>query len=175
MRISDFTMSLQELVSATNRNPLANQCSPDRYSPSQADVKVYQATKKEPPVEKYPHAYRWFKHMASFEHEFSALPGDPSKDYTAYGPESSDLTVNPAKAADDDDDDEDLFGSEEEDEETVRVREERLAEYKKKKEGKTKPAAKSMVTLDVKPWGMFTRAHIHPSTPLTLLQMTRPV
>lgn len=27
-----------------------------------------------------------------------------------------------------------------------------MAEYKKKKEGKTKPAAKSMVTLDVKPW-----------------------
>jgi elongation factor 1-beta len=28
-----------------------------------------------------------------------------------------------------------------------------LAEYRKKKEGKTKPAAKSIVTLDVKPWG----------------------
>jgi len=50
-----------------------------------------------------------------------------------------------------------LFGSddEEEDAEAVRVREERLAEYKKKKEGKTKPAAKSLVTMDVKPWGMF--------------------
>ena len=35
----------------------------------------------------------------------------------------------------------------------MRVREERLAEYRKKKEGKTKPAAKSIVTLDVKPWG----------------------
>lgn len=27
-----------------------------------------------------------------------------------------------------------------------------MADYKKKKEGKAKPAAKSMVTLDVKPW-----------------------
>ena len=31
-------------------------------------------------------------------------------------------------------------------------REKRLADYRKKKEGKTKPAAKSIVTLDVKPW-----------------------
>ena len=67
--------------------------------------------------------------------------------------------MNPAKAPEkaEDDDDVDLFGSddEEEDAEAARVREERLAEYKKKKEGKTKPAAKSIVTLDVKPWGMF--------------------
>lgn len=129
------------------------------YSPSQADVKVYQATKKAPDVAKYPHAYRWYKHISSFEPEFSALPGDPSKEYTAYGPEATEVAVNPAKApAADEDDDDDLFGSdeEEEDEETVRIREQRLAEYKKKKEGKTKPAAKSLVTLDVKPWGTFS-------------------
>jgi elongation factor 1-beta len=75
------------------------------------------------------------------------------------------LTVNPAKAPEkkeeakggDDDDDVDLFGSddEEEDAEAARVREERLAEYAKKKAGKTKPAAKSIVTLDVKPWGTY--------------------
>ena len=86
------------------------------------------------------------------------MPGDPSKSHTAYGPESSEVTVNTAKApADkkgDDNDEVDLFASDdEEDAEAERVREERLAEYKKKKEGKTKPAAKSIVTLDVKPWG----------------------
>ena len=40
------------------------------------------------------------------------------------------------------------------------MKEANLAAYKKKKEGKVKPAAKSMVTLDVKPWGwsnIFTR------------------
>lgn len=50
----------------------------------------------------------------------------------------------------------DLFGSdedEEEDPEVVKEREARLAEYKKKKEAKAKPAAKSLVTLEVKPWG----------------------
>jgi elongation factor 1-beta len=119
------------------------------YSPSQADVKCFQAFKAKPDeklIAKYPNVYRWYKHIATFESDFSSLPGDPSKSYTAYGPESAELTVNPAKApADDDDDDVDLFGSddEEEDAEAARIREERLAEYNKKKAGKTKPAAKA--------------------------------
>lgn len=52
----------------------------------------------------------------------------------------------------------DLFGSdddEEEDPEVVKEREARLAEYKQKKAAKPKPAAKSLVTLEVKPWGKF--------------------
>lgn len=108
-----------------------------------------------PDAAKFPHAARWYKHIATFEAEFATLPGDASKPVTEYGPEAAELAVNPAKAAEEEDDDVDLFGSddEEEDPEAVRVREERLAEYKKKKEGKTKPAAKSIVTLDVKPWG----------------------
>lgn len=127
------------------------------YAPSQADVTSYKATKESPCAEKYPYAHRWYKHISSFESEFSSLSGDPSKSHTAYGPESSEVTVNPAKVpADkkgDGDDEVDLFASDdEEDAEAERVREERLAEYKKKKEGKTKPAAKSIVTLDVKPW-----------------------
>ena len=137
--------------------------SPRSYGPSQADVKSFQAFKEPPKVEEYPHAYRWYKHIATFEPEFSSLPGDPSKAYTAYGPESSELPVNPAKAPEKkeeaavDDDDVDLFGSddEEEDAEAARIREERLKEYAAKKAGKTKPAAKSIVTLDVKPWGKF--------------------
>jgi elongation factor 1-beta len=128
------------------------------YTPSQADVKCFQQLKSTPAVEKYPYAYRWYTHIASFESEFSSLPGDPTKEHTAYGPESAELTLNPAKAPEkaeeEEDEDVDLFGSddEEEDAEAARIREERLAEYKKKKEGKTKPAAKSIVTLDVKPW-----------------------
>ncbi|QIX01405.1 hypothetical protein AMS68_006922 [Peltaster fructicola] len=128
------------------------------YNPSQADVKCYQALTTPPPVEKFPHAFRWYRHIASFESEFSSLPGDASKDISAYGPEAGSIAINPAKAPakaeEADDDDVDLFGSddEEEDAEAARIREERLAEYKKKKEGKVKPAAKSIVTLDVKPW-----------------------
>jgi len=125
-------------------------------APTQADVKCYQALSAKPDAKKFPYAARWHKHIATFESEFSSLAGDPSKAHTAYGPDASEVTLNPAKApaADDDDDDVDLFGSddEEEDPEAARVREERLAEYNAKKAGKTKPAAKSIVTLDVKPW-----------------------
>lgn len=113
----------------------------------------FKATTKVPAVERFPHAYRWYNHIKSYESEFSSLPGDPSKAFTTYGPEAVAVTQNP-KDAPADDDDVDLFGSdeEEEDAEVVAERERRLAEYKKKKEGKTKPAAKSIVTMDVKPW-----------------------
>ncbi|KAI9644651.1 Translation elongation factor 1 beta [Ciborinia camelliae] len=127
------------------------------YSPSQADVAVFKAQQSAPDAAKFPHAARWYKHINSWTEDFATLPGDASKEYTTYGPEKTEATLNPAKApaAEEEDDDEvDLFGSddEEEDAEAARIRDERLAEYKKKKEGKTKPAAKSVVTMDVKPW-----------------------
>jgi elongation factor 1-beta len=119
-------------------------------------VVTFKAIKTPPPVELYPHAYRWYTHIKSYESDFSTLPGDPSKPFTTYGPEQVAVASNPKDAPEkeDEEDDVDLFGSdeEEEDPEVVAEREKRLAEYKKKKEGKTKPAAKSMVTLDVKPW-----------------------
>ncbi|KAI0176215.1 hypothetical protein GGR52DRAFT_571182 [Hypoxylon sp. FL1284] len=126
------------------------------YAPSQADVAVFKALKSAPAADKYPHAARWYKHIASFEDEFATLPGDASKPYTVYGPDEAAVTLNPAKAPAEaaDDDDVDLFGSddEEEDAEAVRIREERLAAYKAKKEAKPKVTAKSLVTMDVKPW-----------------------
>jgi elongation factor 1-beta len=131
------------------------------YNASQADVAAFKALSSAPDATKYPNAARWYKHIASYEDEFSTLSGDASKPYTAYGPEVAEVTLNPAKApakAEEEDEDVDLFGSddEEEDAEAVRIREERLAEYRKKKEGKVKPAAKSIVTMDIKPWGMST-------------------
>lgn len=147
------------------------------YTASQADVAVFKAVSSAPDAAKYPHAARWYKHIASFESEFATLSGDASKPYTVYGPDASEVTLNPAKApaaAEEDDEDVDLFGSddEEEDAEAARVREERLAEYRKKKEGKTKPAAKSVVTMDVKPWGMlispcFGRGPLYSHVPLS--------
>ena len=72
-------------------------------------MKVFQQLKTPPAPEKYPYAWRWWNHILTFESEFSSLPGDPTKEYTAYGPESAELTLNPAKApetaaAEDDDD-----------------------------------------------------------------------
>ena len=118
-------------------------------------MKVFQAIKTSPAVEKYPYAYRWYKHIATFESDFSSLSGDPSKPFTAYGPDASTLPINTKAPNKDDDDDVDLFGSDdEEDEEAEKLKAQRLEEYRKKKEGKVKPAAKSIVTLEVKPWGM---------------------
>ena len=73
------------------------------------------------------------------------------------------MTLNPkdapAAAADDEEEEEDLFGSDEsEDEEAKKVKEANLAAYRKKKEGKAKPAAKSLVTMDVKPWGTWSHS-----------------
>lgn len=139
--------------------PVANRV-PSRYSPSQADVACFKALKAAPAADKFPNAARWYKHVASYEDEFPTFAGDASKPYTVYGPDAAEVTLNPAKApaAEEDDDDVDLFGSdddEEEDAEAAKLREERLAEYRKKKEGKSKPAAKSIVTMDIKPWGMY--------------------
>ncbi|KAI0846835.1 putative elongation factor 1-beta [Daldinia vernicosa] len=125
------------------------------YAPSQADVAVFKAITSAPESDKYPHAARWYKHIATFEDEFPTLPGDASKPYTVYGPEEVAATLNPAKApAAEEEEDVDLFGSddEEEDAEAVRIREERLAAYREKKAAKPKTIAKSVVTLDVKPW-----------------------
>lgn len=94
---------------------------------------------------------RWHKHIATFEPEFSTLPGDANKPFTAYGPEAKPAAAPAAQG----DDDEDLFGSdsEEEDPSVVAERNKRLDEYKKKKESKPQAPAKSFVTMDVKPWG----------------------
>ncbi len=127
------------------------------YNASQADVACFKALKSAPDAEKYPNAARWYQHIATYEDEFSSLSGDATKPYTVYGPTEAEVTLNPAKApaAAEEDDDVDLFGSddEEEDAEAVRIREERLAAYREKKAAKPKIAAKSIVTMDVKPWG----------------------
>jgi elongation factor 1-beta len=117
---------------------------------------TFKAFSGAPDAEKYPHVARWYKHIASYEPEFSTLPGDPSKAFTTYGPESTEMPTNP-KDKPADDDDMDLFGSDEEEEnpEVAKQREANLEAYKKKKENKPKGIAKSLVSLEVKPWGMY--------------------
>lgn len=112
--------------------------------PSQADVAVFKEVTSGPYA--FTNVARWYAHIASFKHD--ELPGDKSKAASAYGAGAA------APAAAEDDDDVDLFGSddEEKDEEAERVKAERLAEYQKKKAAKPKPVAKSLVTLEVKPW-----------------------
>ncbi|RAO66849.1 uncharacterized protein BHQ10_002861 [Talaromyces amestolkiae] len=124
------------------------------FTPTQADVSVFKVVTTAPDPAKYPHAARWYKHIASYESEFATLPGDPLKPYTTYGPDIIEDKTAATTSGDNDEEEEDLFGSdeEEEDPEAIRLREERLAAYKEKKAAKPQPSAKSIVTLEVKPW-----------------------
>lgn len=101
-------------------------------------MSVYQAFQKA-----YPDFARWFNHIASFTEEFETLPAGKAPAATAAAAEE-----------DEDDDEVDLFGSDDEvDEEAEKLKQQRLADYAAKKAAKgPKPAAKSIVTLDVKPW-----------------------
>ncbi|GAA5858074.1 hypothetical protein JCM8547_005642 [Rhodosporidiobolus lusitaniae] len=119
------------------------------YTPSQADVAVFKAIPSAPNSTKYANLARWYTHIESYSAEYDNLPGDASKTYEAYGPS----TPATAPAAAEDEDDLDLFGSdEEEDAEAERIKAERVAAYQAKKANKRKTIAKSLVTLDVKPW-----------------------
>merc|ERR1712203_49472 len=118
------------------------------FVPSQADVAVFDAVKKAPAKDKFPHAARWYAHILSFE-----ASGRKQFPKSQKAPESY-ISAGGAKDDDEDDDDVDLFGSdeEEEDAEAAKVREERLAAYAAKKSKKPALIAKTSVLLDVKPW-----------------------
>ena len=112
--------------------------------PSQADTSVFDAVKKAPSKADYPHAARWYAHIASFE-------ASGRKQF----PKATGSYASGAAAAADDDDDVDLFGSDDEEEEdaaAAKIREERLAAYAAKKAKKPALIAKTSVLLDCKPW-----------------------
>merc|ERR1711894_355879 len=120
------------------------------FVPSQADVAVFDAAKKAPAKDKFPHAARWYAHILSFE-----AAGRKQFPKSQKAPESYLAAGGAAKAEEEDDDDVDLFGSdedEEESEEAAKVREERLAAYAAKKSKKPALIAKTSVLLDCKPW-----------------------
>ncbi|KAJ7573982.1 hypothetical protein C8J56DRAFT_475959 [Mycena floridula] len=97
------------------------------YTPSQADVHVFKAISAAPTSPA--NVARWYTHIKSFAAEHGSLPGSSSAGEAFIG-----------------DDDE------EEDAEAERVKAERVAAYTAKKANKPKTIAKSVVTLDVKPW-----------------------
>jgi elongation factor 1-beta len=113
-----------------------------------------------PEAATYPHTARWYKHIESFSSEFDTLP----KGTAPFKPFADPAVPTTTAAAEAEDDDEiDLFGSDDEEDaaETERIKQERVAEYNKAKAaktaeklaaGKTLEVAKSVVTLQVKPW-----------------------
>ncbi|CAE6468766.1 hypothetical protein ACGC1H_004195 [Rhizoctonia solani] len=120
------------------------------YTPSQADVGVLKSVGSAPDKATHPHAARWYAHIKSYEAEWDALPGDKAASEKLFGGAGASA---PAAAAAEDDDDVDLFGDDDEDDaEAERVKAERVAEYNARKANKAKTIAKSVVTLEVKPW-----------------------
>uniref|UniRef100_A0A6B2EGG0 Putative elongation factor 1-beta n=1 Tax=Phlebotomus kandelakii TaxID=1109342 RepID=A0A6B2EGG0_9DIPT len=117
----------------------------DGYSPSKADLSVFEAVGSNP-GEKFVHVQRWYRHIASFS---AAERGQ----WTGQAvPQVSGAKPTVASKADDDDD-MDLFGSDDEDDaEAERLREERVKAYTEKKAKKPTLIAKSSILLDVKPW-----------------------
>ncbi|KAF8889097.1 hypothetical protein BD779DRAFT_418806 [Infundibulicybe gibba] len=119
------------------------------YIPSQADVHVFKSITSPPSGATNPHVTRWYNHIKSYAAEHGTLPGSSTAGEAFIGTQ----VASSKEAAADDDDEIDLFGSdEEEDAEAERVKAERVAAYNAKKANKTKTTAKSVVTMDVKPW-----------------------
>ncbi|KAJ3569116.1 hypothetical protein NP233_g5269 [Leucocoprinus birnbaumii] len=129
---------------------LATRSYVEGYTPSQADVHVFKAISSTPDAKAVPHVARWYTHINSYASEHASLPGSSTAGESFLGG----AEAAPAATAEEGDDDEiDLFGSDdEEDAEAERIKAERVAAYNAKKANKPKTVAKSVVTLDVKPW-----------------------
>ncbi|KAB5595709.1 Elongation factor 1-beta [Ceratobasidium theobromae] len=122
------------------------------YTPSQADVGVYNSVGSAPDKTTYPHAARWYAHITTYQAEFASLPGDKAAGEKLFGGVGGSGAAAPAEA-DAEEEDIDLFGDDDEDdEEAERLKAERVAEYNARKANKPKTIAKSVVTLEVKPW-----------------------
>ncbi|KAF9450758.1 hypothetical protein P691DRAFT_797728 [Macrolepiota fuliginosa MF-IS2] len=130
---------------------LASRSYVEGYTPSQADVHVFKAISSDPDAAKHPHVARWYTHIKSYSAEHATLAGSSNAGEAFIGRAAE---ATPAKADEGgDDEDIDLFGSDdEEDAEAERIKAQRVAEYNAKKANKPKTVAKSVVTLDVKPW-----------------------
>ncbi|KAF8531219.1 hypothetical protein JB92DRAFT_184530 [Gautieria morchelliformis] len=119
------------------------------YTPSQADVHVFTSLNSAPDASSHPNTARWFKHIQSYEPEHKGLAGS-SKAGESFTAGSA---AGKEDATGEEDEEIDLFGEDdEEDAEAERVKAERVAAYNAKKANKPKTIAKSVVTLDVKPW-----------------------
>ena len=106
------------------------------YTPSQADVTVFKALSQDLG---YPHVARWYKHIKSYEAEFSTLSGSSSAGAVFTG----EAAPAPAEKEEAGDDEIDLFGDDEEDDaEAEKLKAERVAAYNAKKANKPKTIAK---------------------------------
>eukprot|EP00695_Tsukubamonas_globosa_P000390 TRINITY_DN128_c0_g1_i2.p1 TRINITY_DN128_c0_g1~~TRINITY_DN128_c0_g1_i2.p1 ORF type:complete len:208 (+),score=126.05 TRINITY_DN128_c0_g1_i2:88-624(+) len=132
------------MVKFTGLNELNNYLADASYIvgflPTQADVAIFKAVGAAPEAATYPHAARWFSHIASFAAEEQAAFAAGSAEYVAAAP----------KAAAAEEEDDDLFGDD--DEEAEKRAAELAAQRKAAVAAKPKPVAKSSILLDIKGW-----------------------
>merc|ERR1719506_2628469 len=113
------------------------------YVPTQQDIAEFNALAAAPCGKQYPHAARWYAHIASFNMAVRAsLPG-------AAAP------AKPAKAAKKEDDFDDFFDDDDEEDDAPKETPAEMAARKKKeaeeKKKKNAPVGKSTIVFDVKP------------------------
>ena len=124
------------------------------YQFSSADSEYFAQFQGCPDATKYPHAYRWYIHIAAIQGVRRLSIATPAP---AVAPAK--VAAVPAKAEKSEDDDEmDVFGDEDDkDDEPKESRKDMLARLKKDAEERTaKKEAKqrTLVSIEIKPWGM---------------------
>lgn len=111
------------------------------YGPTGSDKDCFDSLGETPESDEYPHLYRWHKHIASYESEFSKLKAAPDKEICSL-----------REALEAEDEEFNLEETPEEEKEREERNKKQREEAKQKMVSKPKKAAKSIVTLQVKPW-----------------------
>ncbi|KAM5525055.1 EF-1 guanine nucleotide exchange domain-containing protein [Fusarium oxysporum f. sp. phaseoli] len=96
-------MGFTDLVSDAGLTVLNSWLSTRSYivgqSASQADVATFKALSSAPDAEKYPHAARWYKHIASYESQFATLPSVVTLDVKPWDDETDMVALEAAVRA----------------------------------------------------------------------------
>lgn len=126
-----------------------------QFSP--ADTEYFGKFSSCPEADKFPHAYRWYVHIAALQGVRGLALSPPAAAPAPAAPAAAaDDEGKKKKKAADDDDDFDVFGEEDEEEEAPKEsRAEMLARLKKEAEERTaKKEAKqrTLVGIEIKPW-----------------------
>jgi elongation factor 1-beta len=127
------------------------------YTLSNEDFSSFDSLSSPPDSKKYQNVSRWYRHIASFsEEERSALGGEANEEAAEETTETTETTQKETKKEEKADEDFELWGDDEDDAAAIeheRVMEEKAqAALKKKAESGKVVIAKSMVTLDIKPY-----------------------
>ena len=127
------------------------------WVPSQDDVTVFAQLSGCPDEKLFPHAARWYNHIASFaESARSSWPGEKVEVEAAKEEEEESDGGDPFADSDDEDDPFASDSDEDEEDEDAAAERKAAAEARRKaaeaKKGKKKRVDKSQVVLDVKPW-----------------------